>query len=730
MSARVDARDKVRGATRFAADDARRELAHAMLATATVSRGRLTGLDVSAARRVKGVRLVLTHADMAGVRSADYAFVGGYGAQSLQPMTGTEIAYRGQPIACVVADTLEAAIEGASAVSARYAPEPAAVTLDAPGATRVDQAVTLEIPDVAAGDADRALARASVKVDAAYDGPTQHQNPMELIATVAEWRGQDLLIHEPTQNVDGLKHGLAVQLGIPPERVRVVSPWIGGGFGQKGFVPSQTVIAAVAARRLRRPVKLVVPRAQLFPDTNFRPASRHRIRLGADRRGRIVGAIHEAEHQTSRHDLFPGEYAATTSRLYGIPNFRGRERLVQNDIHTPGYMRAPFQHPATWAFESAVDELAVALGRDPVALRLEHDTTTDVVTGLPLSSRHLNECLRRGARRFGWERRSPAPGSMRASDGSLIGWGVAGGLYPSAIAPAIATLRATDDGAITVSVGLHEMGQGARNAIAEPVAGILGVGAEEVTTLIGDTAGPPHHITAGSWGTATAVPAVRLAALDLLEQLRALDPAAGRGRTPAQVLRAAGRRFLQVEARHQAPGQSPDAFSRLAVGAFAAVGPEFEEFTSFSYSAHFVEVRVEPTTRRIRVPRVVTVVDCGRVLSPRMARSQVSGGVVWGIGAALREVSEVDPRHGGFLNADLAEYLIPVNADVGEIDVDFIDRPDTRLTATGIKNVGQVGMVGVAPAIGNAVWHATGRRVRRLPIRVDDLFDVRLGPRP
>jgi xanthine dehydrogenase YagR molybdenum-binding subunit len=721
--ARLDARDKVRGVARFASDDARPELAHAMLAVATINRGRLTALDVSAARAVPGVLLVLTHEDMVGVRSADYSFAGGYGVQGIQPMTDTAIAYRGQPIACVVADTLEAAVEGASLVRAEYAPEAFAVTLDSPGATVIPQAEPpLEIPDIRAGDPDGELASAAARVDAVYDGPPQHPNPMELIATVAEWRDGHLVVHEGTQNVGGVKHGLAVQLGIPPEQVRLVSPFIGGGFGQKGFVQVQTVIAAVAARALGRPVKLVVPRAQLFHNASFRPASRHRIRLGADASGRMLAAIHEIDHQTSRHDLFPAQYAELTARLYGISHFRARERLVQNDIQTPGYMRGPFQHPAAFAFESAVDELAAALGRDPVALRLASDANADAITGKPLSSRHLAECLHRGARRFGWDRRSPEPRSMRGRDGTLIGWGVAAGGYPSAIAPAIASLRATDDGAITVSVGVHEMGQGARNAIAAPVAEALGVRVADVTTLIGDTAGPPHHLTAGSWGTATAVPAVRNAALDMLAQLRELDPRAGRGRTPAQVLRAAGRRFLAVEARHQAPGQPEAAFGDLAQGRFAAVGPEFEEFVSFSYSAHFVEVRVEPHTRRIRLPRVVSVVDCGRVLSPQMAVSQVRGSVIWGIGAALREISEIDTRYGGFVNADFAEYVIPVNADIGEIEVDFIDEPDTVLTPTGIKNAGQIGMIGVAPAIANAIWHATGRRFRHLPIRVDDLF--------
>lgn len=718
---RVDAIDKVRGATRYAADDNRPGLLHAMLAVAEIGRGRLTALDVTRARAVPGVRLVLTHEDMRDVRSAGYAFAGEYGYQSKQPMTDTEIAYRGQPIACVVADSLEAATEGAALVRARYEEERFAVTRDAPGATVVNQSEPpVEIPNTEVGDADGALAGAATTVEAVYDGLPQHQNPMELIATVAEWRDGQLLINEGTQNIGAIKNGLAVQLRIPPERIRVVSPHVGGSFGQKGFLGGQTVIVAIAARRLRRPVKLVVPRKQLFHDTNFRPATRQRIRLGADASGRMVAAVHEADHQTSRHDVFPALYTELSARLYDIRNFRGRERVIRNDIQTPGYMRGPFQHPSAFAFESAVDELAVALGRDPVALRLANEPSDDPITGKPFSSRHVDECLRRGARRFGWERRTPEPGSMRAPDGSLIGWGVAIGAYPSGIAPAIARIRATDDGDVNVSVGLHEMGQGGRNAVATAVAEVLRVGVADVTTLMGDTAVAQHHLTAGSWGTTTAVPAVRQAALELLERLRELDPQAGRGRTPAEVLTAAGRPSLTAEARTQAPDQPATAFRDLSEGRFAAVGPEFEEFMSFSYSAHFVEVRIEPRTRRIRVPRVVSVVDCGRVLSPRMARSQVLGSVIWGIGAALREVSEVDPRYGGFLNADLADYVIPVNADIGDIEPHFIDEPDTVLTPTGVKNAGQVAMVGVAPAIANAVWHATGRRFRRLPIRLDD----------
>jgi xanthine dehydrogenase YagR molybdenum-binding subunit len=377
---------------------------------------------------------------------------------------------------------------------------------------------------------------------------------------------------------------------------------------------------------------------------------------------------------------------------------------------------------AAFAFESAVDELAYALDTDPVALRLANDTAIDPISGKPFSSRHLAECLRRGAERFGWGRRLPTPGSMRMTDGTRVGLGVAAGAYPASMAPAVARLRLADDGAVSFAVGVHEMGQGIRNTIAAVLAAKLGVSPAQITSWIGDTDAGPQHNTAGAWGTATAVPAASQAADELLAALQRVQPDAAPGRSPVQMLRDAGRSSLEVEVRRLPVGLPEAAFDRLTKGLLAISGPEYPEFVSFSYIAHFVEVHVEATTCRIRVPRVVSIVDCGRVVSPRTARSQVSGGVVWGIGSALREASEVDDRFGGFLNADIAEYLVAVNADVGEIDVDFIDEPDLRLNDTGVKGLGEVALVGVAAAIANAVYHATGRRVRRLPIRVDDLL--------
>lgn len=725
--ARVDARDKVLGRQRYAADDHRPNLAHAMLAVATIPRGKIVRVDTAAARSTPGVLAVFTHQDLSSLQSAGYLMTGqGFAFQSLQPLTSDAIAYRGQPIALVVADSLQAAIEGAALIKAEYEPTPHSATLSSPGVEIISQAASpLPKPmfaDRVVGDADAALPQTRVRVDTVFDGPPQHQNPMELLATVAEWKDGTLTVNEPTQNAEAVRAGLARQFGLSLDKVRVLSASVGGGFGQKNSLQAHTGLVAFAARHLNRPVKLVVPRTQVFHDASFRPASRHKVQLGADENGRFIAAVHEVDHQTSRHDLFPAVYADVTGRLYGIANFRGHERLVRTDVQTPGYMRAPFEHIGVCAFESAVDELAYALGRDPVSLRLANDAPVDPLTGKPFTSRHVMACLQRGAAKFGWAQRKMAPRSMRAADGTLIGWGVAIGAYKAAMAPATARLRATNNGQITVTVGVHEMGQGVRTALANLLSAELRVPPESIVTVVGETGAVAQHLTAGSWGTATALNAAKQAASLLHDELARLTGRDARETPIAELLESAGIPSVEVEARSRAPGQPEQIFGRVAQGLPAAGGPVYPEFVSMSHVAHFVEVRVEPSTARIRVPRVVTVVDCGRVASPRTARSQAIGAVVWGMGAALREVSEVDARYGGFLNADIAEYVIPVNADIGTIDVDFIDEPDVVLNPAGVKGQGEVAMVGVAGAIVNAVFHATGRRIRHLPIRIEDVL--------
>ncbi|MFF5470831.1 xanthine dehydrogenase family protein molybdopterin-binding subunit [Streptomyces achromogenes] len=720
---RVDAYDKVTGRTRYTGDLTRPGLLHAALATATAGRGRVVETDTRAARAVPGVRLVLTRLDGEAVRSPGHPAAGaGYGFQSFQPLLDDRVAYRGQPLALVVADTPAAAAEAAGLVRAVYAAQPVAVTLDAVGAETVAQAEALAEPrfaDVSTGDAEGVFTRSPVRVDAVFDFAPQHHVPMELPATMAEWHGDRLVVHESTQNTGAVRHGLARQLGIEPSRIDVVSHEVGGSFGQKTWLQSHLAPLAVAARRLGRPVRFVMPRSQTFHATTFRPASRHRLRVGADRSGRLTAVVHEARQQTSRHDLFPADFLTVTSRLYGVRHFHGVQLLTRTDVQTPGFMRAPFEHAAVFALETAVDEIAHATGRDPVALRLANDTATDPVTGLPFSSRHLAECLRRGAARFGWAARSPRPGSTRAADGSLVGWGVAAGAYRASTAPGVARLTAHASGHLTVDVTGHEMGQGLRTAVTRAVAGDLGVPADRVRTVLGDTRGVPQHLTAGSWGTATALTAVHAA----LRVLRARLGAPGTGPVDlAAAVAAAGRPAVAAEAFTRGPGQPAEAGDRLRAGAAAPAGPVYPEFSAFSFVAHFAEVRVAAATGRVRVPRVVSVVDCGRVASPVTAAGQVRGGVVWGVGAALREGNVPDPVFGGFVHTDLAEYAVPVNADIGRVDVEFVDEPDVRLNAPGVKGLGEVAFVGVAAAVGNAVHHATGRRLRRLPIRREDLL--------
>ncbi|MEU0797048.1 xanthine dehydrogenase family protein molybdopterin-binding subunit [Amycolatopsis sp. NPDC005961] len=718
---RVDAYEKVTGKAAYGTDRVPEGVAYATLAVARIGRGRVSHVDTTAAEAVPGVLLTVTRFDADELRGAGFIMGGGFSFQSLQPLLDDHIAYRGQPIALVVAETLVAATEAAELVTAEYDTEAFAVHLDAEGATTLVQEEAIPLPflaDIKVGDADAAVDASPVRIDSTYEHAAQHAVPMELNGAVVAWRGDTLVVHEGTQNAAALRHGLAEQLGIDAASIEVRSPYVGGGFGQKNSLQPHLGPLALVARRLGRPVKLVLARTQTFHNGSFRPATRHRVRLGADASGKILAAVHEVDQQTSRHDLFPAMHTEITSRLYGFPAFRGRHRLVQTDVQTPGYMRAPFESSAAFAFESAVDELAYATGRDPVALRLANDTMTDPVTGRPFSTRFLAECLRRGAEEFGWADRNPEPRSMRADDGSLIGWGVAAGTYPGSIVPAVAHLTAGADGRVTVGVDGHEMGQGIRSAVALLVSRDLGIPVRDVEVRVGDTRFAAQHLTAGSWGTASALPAVHSGLRELRKHLNAADT--GDVDVAAAVERAG--RPVEAEASALGPGQPPEALDQAKSGHLAISGPVFPEFSTFSWVAHFVEVRVEPTTCRIRVPRVVSVVDCGRVASPVTATSQVRGGVVWGIGGALREESLADDRFGGFLNATLEEYPIMVNADVHRIDVGFMDEPDLLFNPVGVKGLGEVAMVGVAAAVANAVHHATGKRHHRLPIRLDDVL--------
>lgn len=708
--ARVGALEIVRGRPIYSADVPARGLLHAMTVPATIALGRMTALRTQAAMAVPGVVRVLTPDDFPPPPEESEGF-------PPPPTLTWEIAYLGQPIALVLAETLEAAIEGAEAVRSDYDAREFVPFMYSEGAVREP------VEDVVAGDAMPVLQDATTTIDQYYRSPSQHQNPIELLSTTAIWDDGHLTIYEGCQNTAGTRSAIAGALGIDPSIVVVKSPYIGGGFGQKGIALRQSAIVARATLLTGRPVKLVTPRSQIFHTATFRPQSVHRIRLGADAQGRMTAVRYDAEHEQSRNGFFPpNEYHEVPSRLYDIPNYLGSASNLRIDRQDPGYMRAPHPQASCFAFESAVDEMAYALGRDPLEFRLAHDTDRDPVSGNPLSSRFLNRCLEEGARRFGWSDRSPSPRSMVASDGTQIGWGVACGAYPSSMTPNLVTLRVNANGSSRIALSGHEMGQGMRTAIVQAVLKHIDIDPERLEIAIGDTSAAPQHMTAGSWGTASVIPASEVAARRMKARLNELLDGRNVEGNAHRQLATVKRPFLEVEVSQLAPGQEASVLDDLRQGGFAPAGPVYPAFTTMSYFAHFAEVRIEPRTRRIRVPRVVSIADCGRVVSPRTARSQIYGCVVWAISGALREQSETDGRFGGYLNCDLADYVVAVNADIGNIDVGLIDEPDPLANESGVKGLGNGAMVGASAAVANAVFHATGTRVRSLPIRIDDLF--------
>ncbi len=709
---RVDAREKVLGAARYAADVQVPGTLFAMQVPATIAKGEVTSIEVDGALRVAGVVRILTEADFPPPPApAENA------GPPPQPTLTADIAYRGQPVALVIAETLEAAIEAAEVIHVRYAPAPSfTVLVDGPGA------VHETVEPTASGDAVRAMAQATTRHQAEYVSPPQHHNPIELLSTTAVWQNGVLTIYEGTQGAGNIKGSLMRSLRLTNEQVVVKSPQVGGGFGQKGGVQRQTTLVARAAMLIGRPVKLVVPRGQIFHNATFRPENRHRIEIGADASGKMIAVRYDAEQQQSRRGTFRPKYHEAVPMMYGIPDYHGTAANIRIDTQAPGFMRAPTPHPSCFAFESAVDELAVKLGVDPVAFRLRHRATSDPIHKKPLSSCLLHECLTEGARRFGWQRRIATPGSMRLADGTQVGFGVACGAYPASTHPNVVTLRVSADGTTRFTASSHEMGQGIRSTIEQVLVRDLAIDPARLEIVIGDTTVGPQHITAGSWGTASVVPVAEQVAIRFKAAMAELLAGRSPGGNLHRQLAGVRRPYLQVEASGVAPGHGTKELATFRGGGMAVGGPDYPDFTSYSYIAHFVEVHVEAHTRRVRVPRVVSVADCGRVVSPRTAESQVRGGVVWGISAALREVTEVDPRYGGWLNNDLADYVVAVNADIGEIDVGFIDRPDPLINSLGAKGLGEVAMVGCAGAVANAIYNATGKRLREMPFRIEKLL--------
>ncbi|MCO6419552.1 xanthine dehydrogenase family protein molybdopterin-binding subunit [Siccirubricoccus sp. KC 17139] len=739
---RIDGRAKVTGMARYASDEVVANPAHAFLVTSAIARGRVRGFRLEAARAVPGVLDILTHENVGGEAEKPQPMSGGDTTTTLE---SDRIWHDGQIIALVLAESFEAAREAAHKVEVDYEAETPAASFGSPGAEEEVREAG-EHKDYKLGDAAAAFAAAEVKVDARYGTPTQHHNPIELYTTTCEWRGGKLTVYESSQFVYGLRASLAKQLRMDPGDIHVVSRFVGGAFGSRGGITARTAWVAVAARRLNRPVRLVPTRDQGFTIVTYRAETRHHIQLGATRDGRLTALRHEGWEVTSRPSQYNVSGTETTARIYACPNILTKVNIVHADRNTPGFMRAPPETPYMFALETAMDELAVSLGMDPVELRRVNEPERDPATGKPFSSRSLMPCFDQGAERFGWKRRNPSPGAMREGEW-LVGWGCAAAAYPANIGPAACRVTLTAEGRARVQIAAHDIGTGAYTAIAITAADRLGLELGQVLVELGGTELPAAGLAAGSSHTAGICNAVAKACEGVRQRLAqaavtsnegklaGLDPAsltlsAGALRGPGgaaealpKALARAAPGALEVYAENIPQGLPPESIGKVYQGQMAmSRGHSREDATTYTFGAQFVEVRVHELTREIRVPRAVGAFAAGTIVNPLTAYSQYMGGMIWGIGAALHEATEIDPHAARYVNDNIAEYLIPVNADVRSIEVIMVPEQDSQVNPLGIKGIGEIGIVGMNAAISNAVWHATGRRIRELPIRIEDLL--------
>jgi len=659
-------------------------------------------MDCSAASRALGVLDVLTWQNVGNaVAPVGHMMAGGWANSTLRPLASADIHYAGQIVALVVAETLEQAQAAAPLIRIGYEAEPHLTTITAPEAgSQTLASLRNGFEDRHTGDFAGALGHAAAEVTATYTTPIQHHNPIELPTTTCVWHGDRLTVYEPTRFVGAARAGLAAQLGIEPANVRVVAHFIGGHFGSKLALSQHTALAAIAARRVLRPVRVAVSRRDNFTIANHRTDTRHDIRLGADADGRFTALSHTAWTGTSRFDSFAMEGTDVSTALYACPNVVSEERVTRVDRNTPGPMRAPPEVPYLFALESAVDELAHRMRIDPVELRRRNDTTIDPVTGHPFTTRPLMRCFDAGAAAFGWEARSAEPGGRRAG-AWLIGHGCAAAARPAKIGPAIIRLSQTTAGAVTVQTTHHEIGNGIYTLLAMTASERLGVPIGQVQVDLGDTDLPPAGISGGSSTSATLVNALAEACRRLQAQ-------------PAGTSRS-------VEVAFTPPGAEPSTIDDLKDGHLTLTSTPKGKL-AWSFGAHFVEVGVHGDTGEVRVRRHVGAFAAGRILNPLTARSQLLGGMIWGQSSALFEETIVDRASGAYVNRDLAEYLVPTSADGGDLTAIMIADDDDAVNAEGVKGIGEIGIIGVNAAVANAVFNATGRRVRALPIRLEQLL--------
>jgi xanthine dehydrogenase YagR molybdenum-binding subunit len=730
---RVDAWAKVSGAARYAAEHPVGGVAHAVLVTSTIPSGRVLRIDDGAAREVPGVLLVMTHEN--AMRLPPKTRLG-----KLQPPIGRrltllqedEVYYNNQPIAVVVADTFERAREAAASLRITYERKQAVLDFELAKQSvhRPDKVLTEET-DTQRGDLHAGLLAGSARIDVTYTTPIENHNPLETHATIAHWDGDRLTLYDSTQYMKGVQRIVASIFGIPPDNVTAICPYVGGGFGAKGSIWSHVVLAAMAAKQLGRPVKLALDRNQMFGPVGARPNTEQRLRMAALPDGRLTASSHDTIACTSMIEDWIEPCGLVTRMMYASPNQETSHRLARMNLGTPTFMRAPGEATGSYAQECAIDELAFELHMDPLDLRLKNYTERDPGKDLPFSSKSLRQCYDIGAERFGWRDRDPRPRSMRQGN-KLVGWGMATASYPTNRSPAECSATMMPDGTALFRSSTQDLGTGTYTVMTQVAADALGVPVEHVRFELGHSQMPEAPISGGSTTVASVAPAVQAAGKAL--RMKLLGIAAADERSPLCGATAdqagvdattdggefylladpARREAMQaIAARHGAPVEAT---------ARAEPGDAKRQYSMHSFGAVFVEVTVDEDLGEIRVPRVVGVYGVGRLLNEKTAYSQLMGGIVWGIGLALFEETLIDKREGRAVNGNLAEYHVPTNADIQAIDVQIVDEDDPHVNPLGAKGIGEIGITGVGAAIANAVFHATGKRVRDLPITLDKLL--------
>lgn len=720
---------KVTGRATYAADNHPEGMLHAVYASAQIGRGRVTSLDVEAAKAHPGVVAVYTPANRPplAMDPMDKPTIFSFRTEVLQDDT---VRYAGQPIALVVAETIEAAHEGVRLLAPTYAADTPRVGLDL--APYTPPSVGLGGPtEVTKGDVEAGLAAAATRIETTIDTPDQYHNAMETHAIVAQWDGDSLTLDMPTQAPALSCDGMARWFGIKPEDVLIRTPFIGGGFGSKAASYGALVLAALAARDLARPVKLAVTRAQMFGHVGHRGATRQSLRMGMDNEGRFTAIAHHTIATTPEHDAFIEGASGVSRGTHASPAISTTHEAIVNDVGMPGPMRAPGLATGSAAFEIAVDMAAEAAGMDPLDFRLANYAEADPMSGLPYSSKALRECYAEAANAFGWAGRPMAPRQMTDEDGMLVGWGMGTATFhcPMFAAEARATLRA--DGTALVETSLIDMGQGAWTALAQIAADSLGLDASQIELRGGSSDLPDGGVAGGSGHTATAGLAIENAGGDTIRQLAELamsDPASPlHGLSNAGVIAKGGR--LCAEGDESRGETYAEILARAGRDSLSGAGkgardPESAKQHAFqAHGAVFAEVKVDPELGQIRATRLVGAFAAGRIINPRLVESQLKGGMIWGLSFALHEAAEMDPRTGRILNADLGEYHVPVNADVPHVTAFTVPEEDPYVNPLGIKGVGEIGIVGTTGAIANAIWHATGKRISRYPVRPEDLVE-------